>query len=247
MVRWQAALRAKEVRTGVESVLKAPSVDKRRADRYEIPQGSWFEWVSCAHYLAEIVRFLCSSRLLLLQKIIRHIKASKHLDVYLILHPYASCSCYTHWRHSAVMAAIISFLHMFSFYVLCCVREQVLYAGIVIASDGNNLNIWLLYLWVVCTLPIYSDESFVERDPIVAFVYTYVTLNFFSSLVAVYNLDSFDRIAWMILTESVMHTRNCNQYKKSSTNFACEICEVGGLGNRSQHDLTAALAALCLV
>ena len=54
---WQASLRAKKVHTGVEAVLKPYSVDKKRVDRYEIPQGSWFEWVSCAHYLAEIVRF----------------------------------------------------------------------------------------------------------------------------------------------------------------------------------------------
>ena len=43
--------------TGVEAVSKPILVDKKRADRYEIPRGSWFEWVSCAHYLAEIVRF----------------------------------------------------------------------------------------------------------------------------------------------------------------------------------------------
>jgi hypothetical protein len=55
---WQASLRAKKVRTGIEGVLKPYTVDKKRVDRYEIPQGSWFEWVSCAHYLAEIVRFL---------------------------------------------------------------------------------------------------------------------------------------------------------------------------------------------
>ncbi len=31
---------------------------QQKADTYEIPQGSYFEWVSCAHYLAEIVSFL---------------------------------------------------------------------------------------------------------------------------------------------------------------------------------------------
>lgn len=54
---WQASLRAKRAHTGVEAVLKPYSLDKKRVHRYEIPQGSWFEWVSCAHYLAEIVRF----------------------------------------------------------------------------------------------------------------------------------------------------------------------------------------------
>lgn len=70
------SLRSKELPAGVESVLKPFLVDKKKADRYEIPRGSWFEWVSCAHYFAEIV----------------------------------------------------------------------LYAGIVIASGGNNINIWLLFL-----------------------------------------------------------------------------------------------------
>lgn len=30
-------------------------MDKKKIDRYEIPRGSWFEWVSNAHYFAEIV------------------------------------------------------------------------------------------------------------------------------------------------------------------------------------------------
>ena len=54
---WQASLRSKEVRTGVGAVFKPFAVDRKRANRYEIPRGSWFEWVSCAHYSAEIVRF----------------------------------------------------------------------------------------------------------------------------------------------------------------------------------------------
>ncbi|KAG0571178.1 hypothetical protein KC19_6G217400 [Ceratodon purpureus] len=52
-----ASLRSKEVRTGVGAVFKPFAVDRKRANRYEIPRGSWFEWVSCAHYSAEIVRF----------------------------------------------------------------------------------------------------------------------------------------------------------------------------------------------
>ncbi|KAG0586874.1 hypothetical protein KC19_2G123900 [Ceratodon purpureus] len=84
-----ASLRAKKVRTGIEAVLKPYSTDKKKVDRYEIPQGSWFEWVSCAHYLAEIV----------------------------------------------------------------------LYAGIVIASGGNNLNIWLFYSWVVLNLTLAASET----------------------------------------------------------------------------------------
>jgi len=85
-----ASLRARKVRTGVKAVLKPGTpVDERRADRYEIPQGSWFEWVSCAHYLAEIV----------------------------------------------------------------------LYVGIVVASGGNNLNIWLLFLWVVLNLALAARET----------------------------------------------------------------------------------------
>jgi 3-oxo-5-alpha-steroid 4-dehydrogenase 3 len=83
-----ASLRAKRVHTGVEAVLKPFSMDKKRADRYEIPLGSWFEWVSCAHYLAEIVIFL----------------------------------------------------------------------GILIASGGNNLNVWLCFTWVVLNLTFGASE-----------------------------------------------------------------------------------------
>lgn len=52
---WQASLRSKKAHVGIDAVVKPFSVDKRKTDRYEIPHGSWFEWVSCAHYLAEIV------------------------------------------------------------------------------------------------------------------------------------------------------------------------------------------------
>jgi len=86
-----ASLRSKKAHTGIHGIEKPFSQDKRKADRYEIPRGSWFEWVSCAHYLAEIV----------------------------------------------------------------------LYAGFVIGCGGTNLNIWLLFAWVVGNLSPTALETHV--------------------------------------------------------------------------------------
>lgn len=36
--------------------------EHKGADEYVIPHGDWFEYVSCPHYLAEIVCFILSSR-----------------------------------------------------------------------------------------------------------------------------------------------------------------------------------------
>ena len=44
-------------------------MDKKKIDRYEIPRGSWFEWVSSAHYFAEIVSSILSLSINLLQLI----------------------------------------------------------------------------------------------------------------------------------------------------------------------------------
>ncbi|KAH8974636.1 hypothetical protein BDL97_01G112200 [Sphagnum fallax] len=91
VLRRLASLRSKKAHTGIHGIEKPFSQDKRKADRYEIPRGSWFEWVSCAHYLAEIV----------------------------------------------------------------------LYAGFVIGCGGTNLNIWLLFAWVVGNLSPTALETHV--------------------------------------------------------------------------------------
>ena len=44
-------------------------MDKKKFDRYEIPRGSWFEWVSIAHYFAEIVSSISSFSINLFQSI----------------------------------------------------------------------------------------------------------------------------------------------------------------------------------
>lgn len=84
-----ASIRSKKPNTGSKAVVKPYSMDKKKIDRYEIPRGSWFEWVSSAHYFAEIV----------------------------------------------------------------------IYAGILIVSRGTNIQIWLLFIWVVLNLTLIATET----------------------------------------------------------------------------------------
>lgn len=60
VILWQASIRSKKPNTGSKAVVKPYSMDKKKTDRYEIPRGSWFEWVSSAHYFAEIVSSIFS-------------------------------------------------------------------------------------------------------------------------------------------------------------------------------------------
>ena len=69
MILWQASIRSKKTNTGSKAVVKPYSMDKKKIDRYEIPRGSWFEWVSSAHYFAEIVSSISSLSINLLQLI----------------------------------------------------------------------------------------------------------------------------------------------------------------------------------
>jgi len=103
-------------------------------------------------------------------------------------------SCSLLYTGSVLCCYHLYISHVLIWCALLYLWEQVLYAGIVIASGGHNLNIWLFYSWVVCT-----------------FSWIHVILNFvFSNLLWLCTiLHSLERRAWLGV-KSVMHIRNCN-------------------------------------
>lgn len=99
---------------------------KEQADDYIIPHGDWFEYVSCAHYLAEIVSFF---------------SAVISFNIFLSS-VWFSFFRVAFWNHKYTCSDFFSMV------------MKVIYFGILIASGGLDVMVWLLFGFVVMFLQL---------------------------------------------------------------------------------------------